>query len=121
MTESESSPAGETEFTTGNIYIAVVHHASASPPWQAREFQWGETEGDGLKEIADSVLTRDWTDIEDARIVERCLLQAARFIRNKFSTTASPGNVTVYKEDDSTVAFTKSVTTDPAAEPIVVG
>jgi hypothetical protein len=103
------------------MYIAMVYHASASPPWQAREFQWGDQQGDGLEEIADSVLTRDWRSITDARIAARCLLQAARFIRNRFDTTTSPGNVQVFKEDDTTVAYTKNITTDPAADPIVEG
>lgn len=30
-----------TGFTRGAIYLAVVNHASGSPPWQAREFQYG--------------------------------------------------------------------------------
>ena len=117
---SESSPADETPFTVGNIYIAEINHASASPPWQAREFQWGETEGDGLAEIGEAVLIRNWLTITK-EIPERSLLQAARFLRNKFSTTANPGKVRVYKEDDVTPAYDKPITTDPAADPIVEG
>lgn len=117
---SESSPADETEFTVGNIYIAVINHSSASPPWQAREFQWGEQQGDGLDAIADRVLNRDWTQLAE-EVKSRTLLQAARFLRNKFSTTANPGNVTVYEEDDATEAYRKTVVTDAAAVPIVQG
>ena len=43
---SESSPADETPFTPGNIYLALVNHSSASPPWQGREFQYGHDQGD---------------------------------------------------------------------------
>jgi hypothetical protein len=68
---------------------------------------------------ADALLKRDWTAISGE--ASRSVLNALRFVRNKFSTTATPGSVTVYKEDDATIAFTKTVTTDPAAEPIVEG
>lgn len=51
----------------------------------------------------------------------RSPINALRFIRNKFSTTATPGVVTIYKEDDTTSAYTKSITTDSDANPIVVG
>jgi mannose/fructose/N-acetylgalactosamine-specific phosphotransferase system component IIC len=68
---------------------------------------------------ADALLKRDWTAVTGE--AARSVLNALRFIRNKFSTTASPGSVTVYKEDDTTVAYTKSVTTDASADPIVEG
>lgn len=68
---------------------------------------------------ADALLTRDWTSVSAP--ASRSVLNALRFLRNKFSTTATPGSVTVFKEDDTTVAFTKTVTTDPAAAPIVEG
>lgn len=51
----------------------------------------------------------------------RSPLNALRFIRNKFSTSVTPGSVTVYKEDDTSVAYTKTLTTDASAEPIVEG
>jgi hypothetical protein len=117
---SDSSPADETPFTVGNIYIAMVNHSSASPPWQAREFQYGETQGDGLVAIADAVLLRNWFSVGQ-EVPDRCLLQAARFIRNKFSLTARVGFVTVYEEDGVTIAYQKPITTDAAAIPIVEG
>jgi hypothetical protein len=43
---SESSPADETPLTPGSVLIARVNHASASPAWQAREFQYGGDQGD---------------------------------------------------------------------------
>jgi hypothetical protein len=124
---SESSINEETEFTKGNIYIALVNHSSASPPWQGREFQYGEAEGDGLAAIADATLFRNWItavaelEADGDSVPARSLIQAARFIRNKFSTTDNPGFVTVYEEDDATEAYQKALTTDPAAEPIVEG
>jgi hypothetical protein len=68
---------------------------------------------------ADALLTRDWTAV--ASPASRSVMNALRFIRNKFSLTATPGSVTVYAEDDTTVAFTKTVTTDDTAKPIVEG
>lgn len=68
---------------------------------------------------ADALLKRDWNSVSGE--ATRSALNALRFIRNRFSTVVTPGSVTVYKEDDTTVAFTKSLTTDAAAEPIVEG
>lgn len=69
--------------------------------------------------VADALLIRDWTLV--AAPASRSVLNALRFIRNKFSTTATPGVVTIYKEDDTTAAYTKPITTDPTAQPIVQG
>jgi hypothetical protein len=68
---------------------------------------------------ADALLKRDWNSVTGE--ASRSALNALRHIRNRFSTIVTPGSVTVYKEDDATVAFTKSLTTDAAAEPIVEG
>jgi hypothetical protein len=68
---------------------------------------------------ADALLKRDWTVVSGE--ASRSVMNALRFIRNKFSTTAHAGQVTVYKEDDVTEAFTKTVTTDPTAGVIVEG
>lgn len=70
-------------------------------------------------ENADALLKRDWTAVTGE--AARSVLNALRFIRNRFSTSVTPGSVTVYKEDDTTVAYTKSVTTDASADPIVEG
>lgn len=64
--------------------------------------------------IADAVLTRDWTLISSAPA--RCLLNAARFLRNKWTLAA--GVLTVTKEDDVTTAWEASTTGTPAADPI---
>lgn len=47
----------------------------------------------------------------------RSPLNALRFIRNGFSIAGA--TLTVLKEDDSTAAFTRTVTTDPTAEPVI--
>lgn len=46
----------------------------------------------------------------------RSLLNALRVLRNKWAISA--GTLTIYKEDDSTSAFTSSLTTSGSAEPI---
>lgn len=48
---------------------------------------------------------------------DRSLLNAIRFIRNKWTSTI--GTLTVYKEDDSTTAWTATVSTDGTALPVV--
>lgn len=70
-------------------------------------------------ESASALLKYDWTTITGE--ASRSVLNALRFIRNKFSTVANNGFVTVYKEDDTTQAYTKALTTDSDANPIVVG
>lgn len=65
--------------------------------------------------IADSTLTRDWTLVSSP--ASRSLLQMGRFIRNGF--TISGSTLSVLAEDDSTVAYTRTLATDPTATPIV--
>jgi hypothetical protein len=67
--------------------------------------------------IADKVLTRDWTSVSGE--AARSVLNALRVLRNKHSTS---GNIiTICEEDDSTSAFTITITTDAAAIPITGG
>ena len=68
---------------------------------------------------ADALLKRDWTSVTGE--ASRSVLNALRFIRNRFSTSVLPGSVTVHKEDDTTLALTKPLVTDADAEPIVEG
>jgi hypothetical protein len=65
-------------------------------------------------QVADAILTRDWTAVsgEGARSV----LNALRFLRNKWSITT--GTLTVTKEDDTTAAWTAALTTQTAAQGI---
>lgn len=70
-------------------------------------------------ENADALLKRDWTAVTGE--ASRSVLNALRFIRNKFSTTAHANKVTIYKEDDTAEAYQKDVTTDATADPIVEG
>ena len=60
-------------------------------------------------EIADHILTRNWASVA-LSVPNRCLLNAARFLRNLWAISGS--SLTVKKEDDSTEAFGGSLTVD---------
>jgi hypothetical protein len=67
----------------------------------------------------DAIFNRAFADIETANptaTTDRTLLQALRFLRNRWFVTS--GTLTVTKEDDSTSAWTAAVTTNPSAEPV---
>lgn len=63
---------------------------------------------------ADALLNRDMSAVTVTN--SRSPINALRAIRNK--TAVSSGSLTVYKEDDSTSAWTATVSSDASAEPI---
>lgn len=65
-------------------------------------------------ENADALLKRDWTAVTGE--AARSMLNALRFLRNKWSVSGS--TLTVTKEDDSTSAWTATLSTDAAADPV---
>lgn len=65
-------------------------------------------------QIADALLNRDFSAISDTNA--RTLLNAARFLRNKYSVSGT--TLTVTKEDDTTSAWTSTLTTDATADPV---
>lgn len=64
--------------------------------------------------IADALLNRDMSAVSDTNA--RTPLNALRFLRNKWSVSGT--TLTVTKEDDSTSAWTATVTTNAAADPV---
>jgi hypothetical protein len=64
-------------------------------------------------ENADALLKRDWSTVSGE--AARSMLNAMRFLRNKWSISA--GTLTVTKEDDATSAWTGAVTTT-AGDPV---
>jgi len=66
-------------------------------------------------ENADALLNRDMSAVSDT--TARSPLNALRLLRNKWSVTAN--TLTVTKENDSTSAWTATVTGDAAADPII--
>lgn len=66
-------------------------------------------------ENADALLNRDMSAVSDTNA--RSPLNALRFLRNKWAVAT--GTLTVRKEDDTTAAWTATVSTDAAALPVV--
>ncbi len=65
-------------------------------------------------ENADALLNRDMSAVSDTN--SRSPLNALRFVRNGFGIAGT--TLTVLKEDDTTPAYTRDLTTDAAADPI---
>lgn len=65
-------------------------------------------------QIADAMLNRDMSAVSDTN--SRTPLNAFRFLRNKWSV--SGGTLTVTKENDTTSAWTSTVSTDASADPV---
>jgi ElaB/YqjD/DUF883 family membrane-anchored ribosome-binding protein len=66
-----------------------------------------------LNNIADGILKRDWNSVTGE--ADRSLLNASRKLRNKVSFSGS--TLSIKKEDDTTDAYTQSVTQDSDQEP----
>lgn len=69
--------------------------------------------------VADALLDRDMSagaDVGSGSPSYRTVRQALRHIRNKW--TISGTTLTVYKEDDTTVAWTAQISATPGADPI---
>lgn len=66
-------------------------------------------------EHADAVLTRDFASVTGE--ASRSALNALRFLRNKWAVSGT--TLSVKKEDDSTEAWSSTLSTDTEAEPIV--
>ena len=64
--------------------------------------------------IADAILKRDWSSVTGE--AARSTLNALRFLRNKWAVSGA--TLTVKKEDDSTTAWTSTVTTAAGADPV---
>jgi len=65
-------------------------------------------------QIADALLTRDWTAVSGE--AARSALNALRFLRNRYSVSGT--TLTVTEEDDTTAAWTSTLTTDANADPV---
>lgn len=65
--------------------------------------------------FAEALLKLDWTTVTGE--AARSVLNALRFLRNKWTLTST--TLSVKKEDDSTEAWSGTVSTDAAAVPIV--
>lgn len=107
---------------TGDSY-AIVSHADYGNAKLARtgaDSDTLETLSDQLDDIptatenADALLKRDWTEITGE--AARSVLNALRLLRNKWGVSGTI--LTVTKENDSTSAWTATVTTSESADTI---
>ena len=64
--------------------------------------------------IADELLKRDFNSVSGE--AARSMLNALRFLRNRWAVSGT--TLTVYAENDTTVAWTATITTDAAADPV---
>lgn len=127
--------------TTGSTAEALAAAGSAGDPWttslpgsytgtqagkiladvladtadlQANQGNWLTATVPTATENADALLNRDMSAVSDTNA--RSPLNALRFLRNKWSVSGT--TLTVTKENDSTTAWTASVTTNASAEPV---
>lgn len=99
---------------TGTDGVVIADGAITAAKIAADAIGASELAADAATEIADAILKRDWTAVSGE--AARSVLNALRFLRNKWSISGT--TLTVTKEDDSTPAWTGTVTTDAAADPI---
>lgn len=78
------------------------------------------TQGPTATVIADAILDRDMSlGTDSGSSTVRTPRQALRFLRNKWSATATTGALQVFKEDDATVSWSGVITSATDAEPVV--
>lgn len=102
-----------------NVEVKVTGGGSGHVAADVHAFQLGVIDSDALAnsagdDIADRILGRN---IAGGSSSGRIVKDALRFLRNRFAV--SSGTLTVYAEDDTTTAWTATVTGDAAATPIV--
>lgn len=112
------SDVGLTSAVTGRIDVAVSTRL-ASAGYTAPLDAAGVRAAVGLAgaEVADAILARDLGSGTGAGTLdERTVRSALRAIRNKW--TVASGTHTVYKEDDTTTAWTAALSSSASADPV---
>jgi hypothetical protein len=69
----------------------------------------------GNEAVADALLNRN---VEGGGNTGALVKEGFYFLRLKWNTTDTPGVLTVYREDGTTVAWTRTLAVDPTADPI---
>lgn len=101
---------------TGSSRVATIFPNWTTNPDSTTTYiiqSWGAI-GRLYTEAVDDILKRDMSAVSGE--ASRSPLNALRTLRNRW--TLSGSTLTVYKEDGTTTAYTSSVTTDGAANPI---
>jgi hypothetical protein len=112
VTGSVGSVTGAVGSVTAGVNVASGGIAAAA--FAAGAVDAAALAADAVTEIADGVLKRDFSAVTGE--AARSMLNALRWLRNKWSVSGT--TLTVTKEDDATTAWTSTVTTDAAAEPV---
>lgn len=114
---------GANGYATGKTYALVITAGTVDGVSVAGEvvgeFKLGRLtvsalEAAALLAIADALLNRDLSAVSDTNA--RTLLNAVRFLRNKWSISGT--TLTVTKENDATTAWTSALTGTPGANPV---
>lgn len=108
---SVSGAVGSVTGAVGSVAAGGIAAAS----FAANSIAAASIAADSITAIADGVLKRDWTAVTGE--ASRSTLNALRFLRNGFTIAGT--TLTVLEEDDTTAAYTRDLTTDPTAEPII--
>lgn len=106
-----------TEMEAAEIVVTISDSATKAVEDDAFSIEtWrdGASSQMDLRKIADAILKRDMSAVTGASA--RSPLNALRAMRNR--VTVAAGTMTVYAEDDSTTAWTATVTSDAGANPI---
>jgi hypothetical protein len=91
-------------------YCIHITHAGMAPVTRTLELY-------SIAAIADGILDRDMaTGTDSGSASVRTVRQALRFLRNKWAIVGS--TLTVYKEDDAATAWTATVQTNSAQDPV---
>lgn len=108
-----------TEMQAGVIVVTLVDSATKAVEDQVVILEtYGE--GNGVLDtqaFADGLLRRNLASVSEVSLPDRSPLNAIRFLRNRWTVAA--GTLTVYKEDDSTSAWTSALGTTATADAII--
>lgn len=99
--------------TLGNVKVRIVKTGCLQAWVHIHVVEYEPTTAQ--TDFADAHLNRDMSAVTVTNA--RSPINALRFLRNKWAISA--GTLTVYKEDDSTSAWTSALTTNASADPVV--
>lgn len=119
VTEALTGAYTGTVETAGGTVLSACRFDMADTTTPVFEIEFGmdsvAMSAAGNDAAATALLKLDWTGITSE--AARSVLNAMRFLRNKWDV--SGGTLTVKKEDDSTNAWTGTVSSDSDADPII--
>lgn len=108
-----------TEMQAATIIVTVSDSATKAVEDQVILLHtYGEGQGAvDTQTFADGLLRRDLSSVSETALPARCPLNALRFLRNKWAVSGT--TLTVYKEDDTTSAWTSALGTTASADAII--